>query len=135
MSADKARNRAPAARPVRRTDELQALHTRISEALERETATDDILRVIAESPTDVTPVLDVIARHAALLSGSDDAIVGTRDGDTLLVAAHHGGIPMIPVGQGIRFNRDSVAGRAMIDGRTVQTVHEVNGADVGISGG
>ena len=117
------------ARPVRHTDELQALNTRISEALERETATNDILRVIAESPTNATPVLDVIARHAALLSGSDDAVVGTRDGDTLLVAAHHGGIPMIPVGQGIRFNRDSVTGRAMIDRRTIQTVHGASGAN------
>src|SRR6185295_9878266 len=32
-------------------------------------------------------------------------------------------VPMIPVGQGIRFNRDSVAGRAIIDGRPVQTIH------------
>ena len=104
-------------------DEVQKSNARISEALERETASNDILRVIAESPTDVTPVLDVIVRHAARISGSDDAIIGRRDGDTLLVAAHHGDIPMIPVGQGIRFNRDSVAGRAMIEGRPVQTVH------------
>ncbi len=98
------------------------------EALERETASNDILRVIAESPTDVRPVLDVIARHAARISGSDDAIIGVHEGDTLLVAAHHGDIPMIPVGQGIRFNRDSIAGRAMIDGVTLQTVHAEPGA-------
>ncbi len=103
------------------------LFNETQEALERETASSDILRVIAESPTNVTPVLDVIARHAALLSGSDDAIIGVRDGVTLLVAAHHGDIPMIPVGQGIHFNRDSVAGRAMIEGRPVQTIHGTAG--------
>ena len=95
------------------------------QALERETASNDILRVIAESPTNVAPVLDVIARHAARLSGSDDAIIGIRDAETLVVAAHYGDVPMIPVGQGILLNRDSVAGRAIIEGRTVQTIHGV----------
>ena len=73
-------------------------------------------------------MLDVIARRAAQLSGSDDAIIGTRDGDRLLVAAHHGDIPMIPVGQGIRFNRASVAGRSMIEGQTIQTIHGERGS-------
>jgi GAF domain-containing protein len=58
-------------------DEVQKSNAQISEALERETASNDILRVIAESPTDVRPVLDVIARHAARLSGSDDAVIGS----------------------------------------------------------
>ena len=43
-------------------DEVQKSNAQISEALERETASNDILRVIAESPTDVRPVLDVIAQ-------------------------------------------------------------------------
>jgi signal transduction histidine kinase/CheY-like chemotaxis protein len=113
---------------ARPAGQVQLLGAQVSEALEREAATGEILRVIAESPADVQPVLEVIARHAARLSGSDDAIIGTREGDTLLVAAHHGDIPMIPVGQGIRFNRDSVAGRAMIEGRTVQAVHATSEA-------
>jgi GAF domain-containing protein len=56
-------------------DEVQRKNAEISESLERETASNDILRVIAESPTDIQPVLDVIARNAAQLSGSDDAII------------------------------------------------------------
>jgi GAF domain-containing protein/CheY-like chemotaxis protein len=99
------------------------LFNETQETLERETASNNILRVIAESPTDVRPVLEVIARHAATLSGSDDALIGIRDGDTLLVAAHYGDIPMIPVGQGIPINRESVAGRAMIDGKAGQAIH------------
>ena len=57
----------------------------ITESLERETASNDILRVIAESPTDIRPVLDVIARNAAQLSGSDDAIITLREGDIIRV--------------------------------------------------
>jgi GAF domain-containing protein len=74
-------------------------------------------------------VLDVIAQHAARLSGSDDAVIGLRDGEKLIVAAHHGDIPMIPIGQGIGFNRESVAGRAMIDGRPLQAIHGTVGTD------
>ena len=103
--------------------EVQKSNEQLSESLERESASNDILRVIAESPTDIKPVLDTIVRHAAQLSGSDDAVVGIRDGDTLLVTAHHGDIPMIPVGGGIGFNRGSVAGRAIIEGRTIQAIH------------
>ena len=110
-------------------DAVQKSNARLSDSLERESASNDILRVIAESPTDIKPVLDTIARHAAQLSGSDDAIVGIRDGDTLLVAAHHGDIPMIPVGEGIRFNSESVAGRAIVEGRTIQAIHGEPGPD------
>jgi GAF domain-containing protein len=103
-------------------DEIQKKNAEISEALERETASNDILRAIAESPTDIQPVLDVIAQHAAQLSGSDDAIIAVKDGEMLRVTAHYGDIPMIPVGEGIHFDRDSVAGRAMIEGRSLQAI-------------
>ncbi|MFZ5903137.1 MAG: GAF domain-containing protein [Chloroflexota bacterium] len=108
-------------------DEVQKKNAEITESLERETASNNILQVIAESPTDIQPVLDVIARNAAQLSGSDDAIIAIEDAGILRVSAHFGDIPMIPVGEGIRFNRDSVAGRAMIDGLPLQAIHNQRG--------
>ncbi len=104
------------------SEALERANAEIAEARERQTATNDILRIIAESPTDVQAVLDVIARDAARLSGSNDAIIAIKDGEILRITAHYGDLPMLPVGEGIRFNRDSVAGRAMIEGRSIQAI-------------
>jgi GAF domain-containing protein len=110
-------------------DEVQKKNSQISVALERETANNDILQVIAESPTDIQPVMDIIAQHAAQLSGSGDAVIAIKDGEILRVTAHYGDIPMIPIGEGIRFNRGSVAGRAMIEGQSIQAILNQPGAE------
>ncbi|HEU5294515.1 MAG TPA: GAF domain-containing protein [Burkholderiaceae bacterium] len=54
-----------------------------NEALERQTATSAILRVISESPTDVQPVVDAVAERAAALCDSPYASVFLLDGDVL----------------------------------------------------
>jgi GAF domain-containing protein/CheY-like chemotaxis protein len=108
-------------------DEVQKKNAEITESLERETASNDILRVIAESPTYIQPVLDVIVRNAAQLSGSDDAVIGIIDSKVLRVDAHYGDIPMIPIGEGIPLDRDSVAGRAVLEGEPRQAIHNQRG--------
>ncbi|MEW6687708.1 MAG: GAF domain-containing protein [Pseudomonadota bacterium] len=63
------------------------LFNETKEALERQTATAEILRIIASSPSDVQPVFDAIAASALRLIGGVSATVTRLVGDTLHLAA------------------------------------------------
>src|SRR5262245_22018489 len=69
------------------------LFQELKESLEQQTATSEILGVIASSPTDIQPVLDAIAQNAARVCGSDDATIRLLEGDETILAAHYGTIP------------------------------------------
>ena len=68
---------------VRLFEEVQARTRELTEALEQQTATSAILRVISTSPTDVQPVFETIVRNAVALCGSLFAIVFRFDGELL----------------------------------------------------
>ena len=78
---------------VRLFQELEARNRELTEALEQQTATAEILRVISSSPTDLQPVLDVVAESAARVCGARDSIIFRVDGDDLRVVASHGPLP------------------------------------------
>ncbi|RWP47637.1 GAF domain-containing protein [Mesorhizobium sp.] len=117
---------------VRLFDEVQARNREVTEALERETATGSILRVIAASPTDIQPVLDAVAESAARLCDAHDATIYLRQGDRLAVGAHHGPIPVDDAGLPVA--RDVVTGRAVLD-RAAVHVHDLTEAGVDFATG
>ena len=67
-------------------NELRQRTDDLSESLEQQTATSEILRVISGSPTDVQPIFDAIVRSASRLCGGEYAIVTRYDGRLLHLA-------------------------------------------------
>src|SRR5262249_10226798 len=65
------------------------LFNETKEALEQQTATSDILRVISSSPTDEQPVFDAIVASSVRLCAAKFGAVFRFDGDTLAFVAHH----------------------------------------------
>ena len=97
----------------------------IREALRRETATSEILRVIASLPTDIQSVLDAVAANAALLCDAMDAVIFRRNGDVTRPVARYGAIPLArPMGEAFPDTRGSPPGRAMLDRKTIH-VHDI----------
>jgi signal transduction histidine kinase len=95
------------------------LFNETKEALARQTATAEILRVMATSPTDVRPVLDAIAETAAQICGASDAHIYRASGGLLEQAAHFGPIPGLEAGEALPLSRGSLAGRSILDRQSI----------------
>src|SRR5262249_38067769 len=87
------------------------LFQELKESLEQQTATSEILGVIASSPTDVQPVLDVVVENAARLCDATDAQIRLVEGDGTRLAASFGSLP---APQFRRVILGSVSGRAIL---------------------
>ncbi len=89
------------------------LFNETKEALEQQTATSEILRVISSSPTDVMPVLEAVTHRVAQLCDAPDARLFLIEGDALKYVTGFGALdgtrPTVPVSRGV------VLGRAVID--------------------
>ena len=92
----------------------------LAESLEQQAATAEILRVIGSSPTDIQPVLSAVVESAARLCSANDVVIRLVEGDMIPTVAHHGPIPPFP---NFRISRESVAGRAVLECRTLH-IHD-----------
>jgi len=106
---------------VRLFTEVQERNRALSDSLQQQTATSDILRVISRSPTDIQPVFDTIARSAATLCEAFDASIFRVDGNRLAFVGHHGPIAQNHGGHfSLPLVRGTVGGRSVLEGRAVQ---------------
>src|SRR5262249_58555390 len=110
-------------------DEVQArnralaeANKQLTEALEQQTATSRILRVISRSPTDVQPVFETTVESAARLCEADRALIYRFDGEFLRLAASYNASPELrgfiernPIPPG----RQSTSARAALERQTV----------------
>ena len=104
--------------------ELEERNAQLTESLEQQTATSEILGVIASSPTDIQPVLDTVAENAARVCGATDAVIFRIDGNSLNRAAHYGPILWAGGEESSAISRGLAAGRAVVDRRTIH-IHDM----------
>jgi len=103
-------------------DDVVRLARERDEALEQQRATSEVLRAIANSPTDVAATLRAIAESVARLLNVTDAEIMSVEGDVLRCVAKHGSSLQWPLGTTRLLTRDWVTGRAVIDRTPVHVV-------------
>ena len=97
----------------------------LKESLEQQTATSEILGVIASSPTDIQPVLAAVAENAARVCDSVDAQIWRVEGDMARKVANYGIVsPVLTVGEARPIRRGSLSGRAILDQQPIH-VHDM----------
>jgi GAF domain-containing protein/DNA-binding response OmpR family regulator len=107
---------------VRLSEEVQARTRELSEALEQQTATSNVLDVISRSAFDLQPVFEIVAASAVRLCGAQRAFIFRFDGELLRMVAAYNTTPEIKefiANNPIRPGRQSAAGRAALERQTI----------------
>jgi GAF domain-containing protein/CheY-like chemotaxis protein len=108
---------------VRLFEAEQQRTAELSEALQQQTATADVLKVISRSTFDLQAVLDTLVESAARLCRADKATIMRLKDERLHIVANHGYSPAFReymAAHPLSIDRGSVSGRALIERRPVQ---------------
>ena len=105
-----------------RTDDLSQRTTELTEALDQQTATRDVLEVISRSAFDLQAVFETVAESSVRLCGADRAFIFRFDGELLrMVAAYNSSPDFVEwvANHPIRPGRHSGSARAALERRTI----------------
>ena len=100
----------------------------LREALDQQAAIGEILRAILNSPGDVQPVLDTVAKHAARICGAQFVDIILVENNMMRVGATFGDLER-PLGELMPLNRSTVMGRSICDMQPVQVADLQNAGD------
>jgi signal transduction histidine kinase/putative methionine-R-sulfoxide reductase with GAF domain len=78
---------------VRVLDEVQARTRELTEALEQQTATSEVLQVISSSPGELEPVFQAMLENATRLCEAGYGTMWLSEGDSFRTVALHGALP------------------------------------------
>jgi GAF domain-containing protein len=113
--------------------ELQEKNKALTEALDQQTATADILKVISSSPTDVQPVLDTIMRSISRLCDAPFCVAYRYDGEQVHFVAHDNATPAVLASPQARYPQapslETATGVSIIERRIVH-IPDASGDDV-----
>jgi two-component system, NtrC family, sensor kinase len=108
---------------VRLFDEVQARTRDLTDSLQQQTATADVLKMISQSAFDLPTVLDALIETAARMADAEQGSITREINGAFFRAASYGyssALSEFIRSSPVQMDRSSIAGRALVEGRVVQ---------------